>query len=494
MRKINLRTALLIASICIYCGGQIWQCISWPPFYSFDETLEVDYVYQITQGHLPSFFDGPEFNPLHLQYPYDVQWRYQHPPLFYLIQAPVFMVFDTLHHPIRGIWAMRGMETMLGICVIFASSWAARRIIGRSNAITALVPLIVASNRCFPSVVFNYTLASLWTVLLIGMAASLIRTRPQDFTTKQLLVWAIIVMLAPLTRTSTIPIMCLCGLMVIVHLGISHCKILRTWLVVVVIPLLLSIAGSAWFYVRLYLLSGSFTGSQPEWSSKHLGRNTHLSLWQALTDKNFYLSSMAQYQNSSVTATAIGRLFVMALTVIPLFWGMMVMIAKAVSTRSLRKASERLREPHADGEICIMLVLTLAGTVFQQVLFYKQGGSANAVYCSLISIVFAVFIAEGLSAFARSWSLLTALWLVIRCLAFGVEIRLRWPFADGGTMYGASKYWVLAACCGIALVVVATGFAIIVSGYLKDDEEEAGSGKNSFRRNPLFKALCHLLR
>lgn len=463
MRKINLRTALLIASICIYCGGQIWQCISWPPFYSFDETLEIDYVYQITQGHLPSFFDGPEFNPLHLQYPYDVQWRYQHPPLFYLIQAPVFMVFDTLHHPIRGIWAMRGIEAILGICVIFASSWAARRIIGRSNAVTALVPLIVASNRCFPSVVFNYTLASLWTILLIGMAASLIRTRPQDFATKQLLAWVIIVMLAPLTRTSTIPIMCLCGLMVIVHLVASHCRALRTWLGFVIAPLILAILGSAWFYIRLYRLSGSFTGSQPEWSSKHLGRNTSLSLWQALTDKNFYLASMAQYQNSSVTASAVGWVFVMALTVVPLLWGMTIMIAKTVSTRSSQKT-------YADREIGIMLVLALVGTIFQQVLFYKQGGNPGAVYCSLISMVFAVFIAQSFAVFARLWVVPFALWLAIRCMAFGIEIRLRWPFADGGTMYGAAKYWELAAYCGIALIVAATGLAIIASVISKDAE------------------------
>lgn len=454
MRKNSLHTALLIASICIYCGGQIWQCISWPPFYSFDETLEVDYVYQITQGHLPSFFAGPQFNPLHLQYPYDVQWRYQHPPLFYLIQAPAFMLFDTVHHPIQGIWAMRGMETMLGICVIFASSWAARRIIGRANIVTALVPLIVASNRCFPSVVFNYTLASLWTIFLIGMAASLIRTRPQDFTTKQLLAWVIIVMLAPLTRTSTIPIMCLCGLMVITHLIVSHCKILRTWLVAVVIPLLLSIAGSAWFYIRLHKLSGSFTGSQPEWSSKHLGRNTHLSLWQALTDRRFYLSSMSQYQNSSVTATAAGWVFVMILTVIPLLWGMAMMIMKNVNN-CLSKAPE-------DIEIRVMLTLGLIGTVFQQLLFYKQGGSANAVYCSLISIIFAVFIARGFSVFTRLWAVPMILWLTARCMAFGVEVRLRWPFAHDGTAYGSSWPWELATYLGIALVTGATIYTAVV--------------------------------
>lgn len=48
----RLHISLLIASFLIYLGGQIWQCVSWPPFYSFDETLEIDYVYQLSQGHL----------------------------------------------------------------------------------------------------------------------------------------------------------------------------------------------------------------------------------------------------------------------------------------------------------------------------------------------------------------------------------------------------------------------------------------------------------
>lgn len=159
----RLHISLLIASFLIYLGGQIWQCVSWPPFYSFDETLEIDYVYQLSQGHLPTFFGGAEFNPLDLQYPYDVQWRYQHPPLFYLVQVPAFLLTDTLHHPIRGIWAMRFVETVLGILAIIASSWSARKVIGKPFAVTAMVPVIVASNRCFPSAVLNYTLASLWS-------------------------------------------------------------------------------------------------------------------------------------------------------------------------------------------------------------------------------------------------------------------------------------------------------------------------------------------
>lgn len=453
----RLHISLLIASFLIYLGGQIWQCVSWPPFYGFDETLEIDYVYQLSQGHLPTFFGGAEFNPLDLQYPYDVQWRYQHPPLFYLVQVPAFLLTDTLHHPIRGIWAMRFVETVLGILAIIASSWSARKVIGKPFAVTAMVPVIVASNRCFPSAVLNYTLASLWVILLIGMTASLIRTTPNGFSGKQLFVWSFLVALAPLTRTSTIPIMCLCGLMVIIHLVLSKCRTLRIWLTSVILPLLLAIVSSVWFYIRLYRLSGSFTGTQPEWSSTHLGRNTHLNFTQALFDKDFYISSFAQYQNSSVTGLRYGWLLVIALTFLPLFFGFVACIVTLFKKRHFRQTFQ------SDASIFIMLVLALAGTTFQQLLFFKQGGNPNAVYFSLISIVFALFIAYGFSLFPRWWAAALSIWLALRGFAFALEIHIRWPFSSEGTMAGASQYWVWLTLAGIITVCLGTFIAIIAS-------------------------------
>lgn len=72
-----------------------------------------------------------------------------------------------------------------------------------------------------------------------------------------------------------------------------------------------------------------------------------------------------------------------------------------------------------------MLVLALAGTTFQQLLFFKQGGNPNAVYFSLISIVFALFIAYGFSLFPRWWAAALSIWLALRGFAFA----LRYTFA-----------------------------------------------------------------
>ncbi|MFT9231083.1 MAG: hypothetical protein ABF515_00390 [Bifidobacterium sp.] len=275
--------AVLFAAILIYSGGELWQTLTWPPFFSFDETLEVDYVYQLTQGHLPTFFGGAQFNPLKLAYPYNVQWRYQHPPLFYLLETPFFKLGDTLNHPIRGIWLMRAFVYLLGITLILVSFWVARWAFGRSSKATYIVPLLVASNRCLPSVVFNYTLATLWVALLFGCTCKIIRTFPRKLSSSTRFFWVAVVALAPLTRLSTIPIMMLCCGAVAILMIIRHSQAtLRDWLHLVILPVVIAVLSSSWFYIRLHRMSGNFTGSQPAWSASHLGRTTDISLLKAI--------------------------------------------------------------------------------------------------------------------------------------------------------------------------------------------------------------------
>ncbi|MBT1173518.1 hypothetical protein JS528_09235 [Bifidobacterium sp. MA2] len=474
---------LLVAALLIYTAGDLWQNIAWPPFFSFDETLEVDYVYQLTQGHLPTFFGGAEFNPLHMDYPYDVQWRYQHPPLFYALEAPVFLLFDTLHHPIRGIWAMRALVWVMGVLLIVCSRWAAKWVIGGECPAVSLVPVIVASNRCLPSVVFNYTLASLWVTLLIGMTAKLVRSMLEDdvltgslttyaSTVRMIVLWWLIVALAPLTRLSTVPIMGLCLLIVFLAVLLSSHRRIRNITVLCVLPGIIAVAASAWFYLRLHALSGNFTGSQPEWSRTHLQRNTNKTFIQALLDPHFYKSTMSQYQNSAVTNTGWGWAFVLLLTVIPMVVGFMGIIMWAV--RRYRgdggmPAANAFLGGRGAGRaallMALMLALSFGGTVFQQLLFYKQGGSDNAVYFSLISIVFAVVIAmgftwDGLPGWMSNG--VVCMWLTLKVTALLYEAALKWPFAVGGTMEHAglpaqfAAYSSLVVTCAGVLIAAVT--------------------------------------
>ncbi|RSX53681.1 hypothetical protein D2E25_1004 [Bifidobacterium goeldii] len=484
----NAGLLLLAAALLLYSGSDLWQNIAWPPFFSFDETLEIDYVYQLTQGHLPTFFGGAEFNPLHLTYPFDVQWRYQHPPMFYALEVPIFLLFDTLHHPIRGIWAMRLLVWVMGVTLIVCSRWAGKWVIGRECLAVDLVPLIVAANRCLPSVVFNYTLASLWVTLLIGMTAKLVRTLASGaaggrggvtIPRGSLIAWWLIVIGAPLTRLSTIPIMALCLLIVFIAalaFGGSGRRRVRGVLMLDIIPGILAVCGSAWFYLRLHALSGNFTGSQPEWSSTHLQRDTHKSFIASLLSSEFYKSAMSQYHNAAVTATRFGWAFVLLLTIIPLAAGIIALIVWAVrsilgsvprvaahaKTQADSRAIER-GQAIANLLMVVLLACAFGGTVLQQLLFYVQGGSANAVYFSLISIVFAIVIACGFTWLpSRRWVVRTVIcaWLTLKIASLLYEAKLKWPFAPGGTMEHAAAFWqpmtwlaLTVACAGVTIAI-----------------------------------------
>lgn len=475
---------LLIAALLIYSAGDLWQNIAWPPFFSFDETLEIDYVYQLTQGHLPTFFGGAEFNPLNLTYPYDVQWRYQHPPLFYALEVPVFLLFDTLRHPIRGIWAMRILVWVMGVLLIVASRWTAKWIIGHENMAVCLVPVIVAANRCLPSVVFNYTLASLWVTLLIGMSAKLVRTmspperQSQPGTLRTVVAWWLIVILAPLTRLSTVPIMGLCLLIVFLaacwmghagRTGLSgrtrnNSVRIRNILVLCLLPGLAAVLSSAWFYLRLHALSGNFTGSQPEWSRTHLQRDTHKSFIASLLDPHFYKSTMSQYQNSAVTNTGYGWAFVLLLTIIPMLIGFIALIVWVIRQWREQRPTDDTGRPAT--LIALMLILAFGGTVFQQLLFYMQGGSDNAVYFSLISIVFAIVIAVGFTEPAYllpHWMMnsVIVIWLALKLAALLLEAKLKWPFAVGGAMEHAGTVMQMGAWSALAVSVIGVLLAVI---------------------------------
>jgi hypothetical protein len=463
---------LFAAAILIYSAGQLWQNIVWPPFFSFDETLEIDYVYQITQGHLPTFFGGPQFNPFHADYSGAVQWRYQHPPLFYLLEVPVFLIFDTIHHPIRGIWAMRVLVYLLGIALIVASRWAAQWIAGRESAASMLMPLIVASNRCLPSVVLNYTLSTLWVTLLIGMTAQLLRTLPHRYTTRQIAWWMLIVALAPLTRLSTVPIMALCLLVLLIGMMAASARRIRDAMVMVLAPGTLAVLFSGWFYVRLHRLSGNFTGSQPQWAEANLHRNIHITFAQALANPDFYKHAMSQYQNSSVTATSWGWAFVWALTLVPLglgTFGICRWLAHAFKTLQasqsleLSESSERASHARADIAMIALLLCAFGGTFVQQVLFYKQGGSDNAVYFSLISFVFASIIAVGFTQWVRHgrlWAAMAGVWLLIRLIAFLYEAHRIWPFRTKGILEGAGPALRIGAWTSVAASCVGTAIAL----------------------------------
>lgn len=460
----QLDVQLVLAAILLYAGVDLWQNLSWPIFFSDDETLEIDYVYRLSMGQLPEFFDGQQYNPLALapDQLIEVQWRYQHPPMFYLLELPIFVLFDATHNPYGAIWAMRCFMFVLGTTLIIVSRWAARWIFGSNNTLVSLVPLFVAANRVLGSVVFNYTLATLWVTLLIGMGAKLIRSMHSSISRSLIVAWAVIVLLAPLTRLSTVPVAGLCVLMVAIAVVVNHRATLRRCLTLVVLPLLLAVVSGAWFYIRLYRLSGHFTGTQPEWQFEHFGRAIHVPFFDVFFDPLFWKYSFSQYQNqSTVSNSDFAWWFLLMLIFIPFALAMTALVRRARAD-TYRQLPAHLHK--ADLLIVLLLVGTLAGTIVQQVLFVKQGGRINSVYFSLINIVFAVFVAAGfLHCKGTVRVALVSLWLSTRLAASLLEAHMAWP--DTMAPGSPGEVWVYVSLMAIIIAVV---WAAAVHGSCRD--------------------------
>lgn len=438
-------------AVLIYSGNELWQVIAWPPFYSLDEVLDIDYIYRITQGQLPEFYDGVSYNPLGLDYSGAVQWKYQHPPLFYILEAPIMMLFEQLGRPIAGIWAMRFFVYLLGILTVSFSGWAAYWIFGKRNNASLIVPLLVASNKCLQSVVFNYTLATLWIILLTGFTARIIRTH---LSRKAIVIWWLLIALAPLIRTSLIPITFLCLVIVVLSVVFQGKNVAQRLLVLACIPVLVAFLDSAWFYVRLYRLSGNFTGSMPSWSTSHLGRRRR-TFFEALTDLSFWKDSFSQYHNFSAEATQyLGWFFVIVLTFIPLTVGIAAFIVHCCRSRTGRASSFT-----HEALISLLLLGMLGGTSLQQVLYYRQGGSTNPVYFSMISIAFASFIAFGLTAAPQLSRWVIPAWLGMRLCALLLEMHNRWPASAP-----ANGHAELGIYIAVAAVILGTAWASMLAG------------------------------
>ena len=114
--------------------------------------------------------------------------------------------------------------------------------------------------------------------------------------------------------------------------------------------------------------------------------------------------------------------------------------------------------------IALLLVGTLAGTIIQQVLFVKQGGSDNAVYFSLVNILFAVLIAAGFLQFRGGTRVaLLTIWLTARVAAMMYEAQLRWPVtSETGSLETTLVY------ASLIMMIFAVIWASALNGSCRD--------------------------
>lgn len=255
-------------------AGSMFYAVSVP--FTADSPLHLDYAWQISKGQLPNFSDGI-LAPIPVKS--EVQYVSQHPPLYYLMIAPVAYFIDRGEYA-KAMLAAKTITTTISLTCVLAYIWLGK-LISRNNKkqyslllagfATSLVPFIKVTGD-----VMNDSLALLFNILAVAMAVSIIRYGSSN---KKLFLLSGIIAAGMATRATFITT-ALIVLFAIFVTAIIEKKETRGWskkIWIAIKPTLITfcvvILTIGWFYYHNYKLSGHWYRSGPQnWVALAQGR------------------------------------------------------------------------------------------------------------------------------------------------------------------------------------------------------------------------------
>lgn len=441
------RLLVLLPALLVALGGAVAFAAAVSPYASADEAAHVDYAWRVWHGELPVFEDGLRLAPEQGVVP-PVQWTAQHPPLFYLLLAPVVGPLLDADRPVAAALAARGATAVLAVLAVLAVAWAARWVLGRRDRAVAATATVAASGVWLlrlGGAVYNDVLLVLVVTLLLGTAVRIIRLG--RVTWPWLVVWSVLPAATALTRASGVPLAALAvGTVAVAALRLRRGRG-RALLLHVVAPVLVAVAGAGWFYLRNIRLTGSWTGSHNAWAAEHLERVT-APVQEVLTDGAFWSTSFRQLGYAPGT----GEMTNLVLLVVPALAAVAVVLVRLRTTLP----------GGADLLVAGLLVVAVAGTATQQALYTAGGGGMNGRYLAVLALPLAVAVAWGLTAWSRTGVAVTAVaaWAVLRGADLVADVRavaLRDAARDmPGLPPTVVAAGVAVALCGLVAWVVST--------------------------------------
>lgn len=415
---------------------------------SGDEAAHVDYAYQVWSGELPVFEDGLVIEPgFGFQPP--VQWVAQHPPLYYLLQAPaVGPSIDSGRHVAAGYTA-RGVNAALAALVVVASAWAAAQVAPRRPTVWAGVALVTALNAWVVRVagsVYNDLLCVLWSTLLLGLTARALRRGP-TWRTDALL--AVVGAAALATRASLAVVIGVCGLALLgqrlARRDVGGAARILFVGVVAVLP-------TVPFYLRNLALTGRVMGGDPQWAEQNLGSASRPVL-DVVADPATWRGFGGLFSIFGLPTSTTTRV----LLVVPTLLAVGAAVAVAV-LRHRRPRVPDVPRSTAPGGLAVVLVLAgvTAAVVAMQVVYTAGGGGLNPRYLMPVLLPVTLVVAAGLDV-PRVREVLLAAW----CAVAVADVVLWAARTHGDEVVGVAPTFPLVAAgallAAILLVPVALG-------------------------------------
>lgn len=247
------------AGTVFYAGSLSWNGTG-------DSLLHIDYSWQLAHGDLPAFWEGVKAPVPRSS---RVQFVSQHPPLYYMMLAPI-------NGPLidGGNWKIavaisRAITIGIGLLCVLALAWSGWVFGGkRKNLFVVALPGIAGSFTFFVRIAgdtYNDVLVVLCTTVALTLMALVIKN---GITRRRMLLLALVCLAGMASRASFVS--CLLVVMLGVYASylldtkkITKQKIL-TGLKYPLFLLAIVVVGIGWFYLRNYRLSGNWHRSGPQ--------------------------------------------------------------------------------------------------------------------------------------------------------------------------------------------------------------------------------------
>lgn len=435
----QLWTAGLIANLITCAGVCAGYALSSPLYGTKDEVAHVDHAYQLWHGTLISIGD-PMRMPQIWGYTLPFDWTGQHPPLFYLLLAPVVGPLTDAGHLLAAGMAARGIALVITCLVVAAVMWTTRQIVPSRPEVSVAAGLVTALSPALTrlgGVVFNDNLFVLWATLLVGQTVWLLRNGPR---TRGLVLFGLYAAAALGTRLPGVVFIGLCattlGLVWLLGPRRDWAGILRLGVAV-----LLAVAVNAWFYLRNFRATGNWSGMQTDLVGKPgspLQEREVRPVLDVAADPDIWRQLLIPPAlQEHVTIGAV-------LTLAPLVLGLVV---------GLRAFSRSRREPVRVATALLLLALTVV-IVGIQLNYAADGGGAYWRYLIPLTAVTSLLTALGLAATPRLAGPAVAVWAAAAFAVFAAHIAP--PNPSGGDLATAPVFqtaaWVATGVAGVACV------------------------------------------
>lgn len=451
-----LRVGVIGLVLSIVCAAAAFAALS-RVLNTSDETAHMDYAYQIWMGHLPVFEHGLRWHPPSGNVP-PVQWESQHPPLFYLLAAPIVGPLINGGQWLAATMAGRAFCVLIAAGCVLALSWAGSLVSTRRPRAWAIaVPAVVSPVTLFMRVGGSFyidNLAALFTALTLGVAIQTVRT---GVTLRRLIAAAGLAAAGMLTEaTFAVTLLVLVSALAVgtwMHDDRPWPARVGRAVVVGCVPLMAAAAASGWFYLRNKHLTGTFTGSHSDWSKAHLHRVT-TPFSRMATSWDFWKTNLQLFRQNSDLHDWVS----------PILFGVVAGCALAGWLVQLARRRFAGVDPKI-AVVVLILVLQGLGTVIVDIGFASSGGSINARYLLPALLPLGCLLAAGILALPRY--LTGPAMAGFLAIAWSFFFRWAWsqPIVNGSRWSGRTVNnvpWVLVllALAGIAVGALAQAVSL----------------------------------